>query len=544
MDLPEPVGVWPQNLLAQWRRLIVMPVDTQRGHFLVVAGKTFICNQGARRRKRKPGNRVNWTCSVKKCKATAASDRAHPEAENTNIELKNPHSTVASCGFNCPQKWNVVHIQARALILDMCKNQNYLFTAAVEEVIVLLDFYDQNISLTFSTGSLDQTVKTNNRASRLIVPGPDSVEHLEIPIEFSRTIGEREQFLLLNGRIENPDGTMGRIVIYGTEEYLYNLLSWARVFADGTFDMAPSPFLQMFTIHAFFDNILLPFLYVFLTHKTKDIYKILFEWIKQWALDHERAILWKSITTDFESGLLPAIFESFPGLQINGCHFHFTQAIIRYLYSECGLKTDYDENINYIQSYVNRIFTLAFLPVDEVQDKWVSDTMRKPEYDTTTVSGVLKTGQVAKFEQYITDNWMTNGRFPPHLWNVFAINDNHRTNNNGEAWNKRIGTKCKANNSNRQFFEVVKVITKEQASTDVKKRKLAEHYPIWNQNIDKDQLAKYARINALRGRYLNDEVSRLVYFEGIYKINYRKGETPCPDPAEEVVQMALEAGMI
>ena len=46
---------------------------------------------------------------------------------------------------------------------------------------------------------------------------------------------------------------------------------------------------------------------------------------------------------DFEQGAIGAFTEEFPGIEVKGCHFHFTQAIWRRI-QEIGLITVYKEN--------------------------------------------------------------------------------------------------------------------------------------------------------------------------------------------------------
>ncbi|XP_003381482.1 hypothetical protein Tsp_07148 [Trichinella spiralis] len=76
---------------------------------------------------------------------------------------------------------------------------------------------------------------------------------------------------------------------------------------DGTFKIVPEWYHQMFSIHVFKEAAALG---VVLQPQT--------------------------VICDFETAFIPAVQASFPGVQIQGCYFHFCQAVLRKV-AELGL---------------------------------------------------------------------------------------------------------------------------------------------------------------------------------------------------------------
>ncbi len=99
---------------------------------------------------------------------------------------------------------------------------------------------------------------------------------------------------------------------------------------DGTFDLSPTLYEQVFTIHAFVTDRSVPLLYVLMARKSAALYKKLFRLLKDEAASLNVQCDPKIVTTDFESGLIPAIRDEFPLAEHKGCYFHFTQAVKNY----------------------------------------------------------------------------------------------------------------------------------------------------------------------------------------------------------------------
>ncbi|XP_003382343.1 conserved hypothetical protein [Trichinella spiralis] len=97
---------------------------------------------------------------------------------------------------------------------------------------------------------------------------------------------------------------------------------------------------QLFTIHAFVAGKLVPEVYRLCTGKDIGTYGFIFQ-----ALLNKVAALGvnlnpKTIICDFETALIPVIQCYIPNTRVQGCYFHFCQAVHRKV-GELGLKTRY-----------------------------------------------------------------------------------------------------------------------------------------------------------------------------------------------------------
>ncbi len=132
---------------------------------------------------------------------------------------------------------------------------------------------------------------------------------------------------------------------------------------DGTFDVAPTVFKQLYTICVVYRGKFLPLVYAFLPNKKATTYTKLFKIIC--------SILKKPVQLldiDFETGILAAIpkVRALASAKISGCNFHFAQNMWKH-FSTCGLSSHYhsDSNLNLI---FNCVLALAYLPVEEVRN--------------------------------------------------------------------------------------------------------------------------------------------------------------------------------
>ena len=77
-----------------------------------------------------------------------------------------------------------------------------------------------------------------------------------------------------------------------------------------------------------------------LPNKTKSIYTLLFNELRNIALQNDLILNPKTITVDYEKAAIGALKNIFPNSKIKGCNFHFNQCIFRKI-QEIGLRQDY-----------------------------------------------------------------------------------------------------------------------------------------------------------------------------------------------------------
>lgn len=454
---------------------------------------------------RKSGNgyRQNWKCVTEHCSGSLGSNRATADStEITDIVVNHEHTILGLSGF-CKSfdKFDILTCKAIQLIREMCLVDGEKYASAHQAVDNLLTHYDTKIATYFHVGTLAHTISLDRRKVVPPIPKARSIDPVVVPQQYSVT-NNGKPFLLLNNTFnhqQTPD-KIGRILVFGTHDFMFNLLHKEKVYVDGTFSAVPPPFYQLFTIHGFDGNVLVPFLYVFLSHKSQAIYDRFFRWLKWVATLNNVQIQWKTIVNDFETGLLASIKASLPGVTVMGCVFHFCQPIVKKLKS-MGLSTEYSHN-SVVRLYFLRIMILPYMPLDKVQQ--VYDEIPVPNIDA------LITGKLAVFTTYFVGFWMTPTMMP--IWNVFGVVDGHRTNNNLEAWNRTFGKKCEK--KDKILWPVVSLLKDEQASWESKQMKLSAGGDVnRQQSLD---IRKKNRIIEKLHRMLQNGMPIAAYVKGIF----------------------------
>ena len=95
-----------------------------------------------------------------------------------------------------------------------------------------------------------------------------------------------------------------------------------------------------------------PYAFILKPDLRKSTYKKLLRQLKQSSTVNLQP---SQIFVDFEEGAIRAFKEEFPGVQVKGCHFHFTQCIWRKI-QELGLSVEY--------VWLEFFKTLAFIPIN------------------------------------------------------------------------------------------------------------------------------------------------------------------------------------
>ena len=109
--------------------------------------------------------------------------------------------------------------------------------------------------------------------------------------------------------------------------------------------------------------------------RTKDYEKV-FLALKQEGLKHGLNLQPKQIMTDFELAAIKAFKNSFIGIKSKGCLFHFGQSLMKHL-ANIGLKKRYEDNED-LKKWLNRLFSLALCPLQDVDDQWKKILEAKP----------------------------------------------------------------------------------------------------------------------------------------------------------------------
>ncbi|XP_076043775.1 uncharacterized protein LOC143026876 [Oratosquilla oratoria] len=153
-----------------------------------------------------------------------------------------------------------------------------------------------------------------------------------------------EKFLLADSGQED-----NRIIIYGRESWIHYLVE-STWFMDGTFNIAPILFFQVYCIAVKRLCGVHPILYIILLNKQR-----MLEMVKT-LVPNLRP---QCIHCDFEQAAIGAIRECFPGVKISGCFFHLAQSMQRHI-AAVGATHQYNTDPDFALK-AKMILALAFV---------------------------------------------------------------------------------------------------------------------------------------------------------------------------------------
>ncbi|KRX51856.1 hypothetical protein T09_12349 [Trichinella sp. T9] len=306
---------------------------------------------------------------------------------------------------------------------------------------------------------------------------PPTRQQLEIPPQWRMTKSDR-RFLLYNN-------VYNSVLIFCTEENLSVLSEHSVWSMDGTFKIVPEWYQQMFTIHVFIAGKLVPLVYCLTVHKDLSTYCEIFDNLILKAAALGLVLQPQTVICDFETALIPALQGTFPGVNIQGCYFHFCQAVLRKV-TDLGMRTSYIHEAA-TKKKVKMLLATAFLPPHDVPV-------------AVELLGRDATGSIAALFNYFRVEWMPPDRLP--MWNVYNVNI--RTNNDLESWHFKMNRL--AGKRHLGFYELLQLLIDEHVSTETliqqvtSGRVTACDLQIKNKKYEEVQL----RITALTAEYDGD----------------------------------------
>ena len=157
---------------------------------------------------------------------------------------------------------------------------------------------EEAISILSKPYAIRQMIKrVRNKKLGLKTLKADTIEEIEIPLEL-RTTHSGEKFYWDDSLDSN------RIMIFTTKKNLQMLSEFSDWYADGTFDVSPTFFKQVYTIHVVVDYHAYPVLYALLPNKKQCTYKKFFRMVK--SSDAKSPL---SINIDYEKAVMNAGFR-------------------------------------------------------------------------------------------------------------------------------------------------------------------------------------------------------------------------------------------
>ncbi|XP_018497352.1 uncharacterized protein LOC108865132 [Galendromus occidentalis] len=186
---------------------------------------------------------------------------------------------------------------------------------------------------------------------------PPILEDLVIPSD-QQLDHEGKKFLQYDN---GPQAENDRVIIFASDRGLQILASSDIWYMDGTFEVAPRLFYQLYTINVTQHDCFINTVYCLLTDKRQLTCKELLNVIREEvpALNVRVAI------ADFEIAFIKAFTDVFPAIQLRGCYFHFCQAIWRKIQKFPIVRKAYVENSDFALN-VKMLIALAFVPLQSV----------------------------------------------------------------------------------------------------------------------------------------------------------------------------------
>ena len=161
----------------------------------------------------------------------------------------------------------------------------------------------------------------------------------------------------------------GSIVILTTPRLLKLLLYSTGVHIDGTFKITPEIFYsqqlkgQVLGMHVIYGGKLITCALTLLPGKTEALYFRALQLLDAAGrgLNFE-GVRWLEVMLDFEVALGNALRRFKPDLRLKGCYFHYCQAVVRYCFVHCRLKSRYLIDLNGgVRLFVRSLLALAYV---------------------------------------------------------------------------------------------------------------------------------------------------------------------------------------
>lgn len=257
--------------------------------------------------------------------------------------------------------------------------------------------------------------KTINRARNGcgMTSYPKCLEDFKTDGEYGLT--EKKKSFILNDNADNDN----RIVIFSTEDNLRFLAKCPEMQMDGTFDIAPPLFKQLYTIFGRKDGWNIPIAYALCSNKTQ----ITYEYILNVLIEKEPSLKPTIVMSDFEKAALNAIRSVFVSSQVAGCQFHYSGAVYKHVQS-CGLQSKYATDPEFALN-IRMFLALSYLPAADIEAGF-EELLALP-FCTYNEEDDLNE-QKQQFFNYMEFTWIGNPNartqrkralFEPEIWSIY-----------------------------------------------------------------------------------------------------------------------------
>jgi hypothetical protein len=272
-----------------------------------------------------------------------------------------------------------------------------------------------------------------------------------------------------------------RILIFCSQWARHYMNTLKIFFGDGTFWICTKPFYQLYTIHGDLGSTekyinILPLIYVLMSGKSQQVYKLVFCMIKS------QLPAWKPhiFKCDFEDAAMNAMRNSFEDVSISGCYVHYRDAIWRK-----GKQLGLTKN-KLLKRQVALSAVLPMLPPDKIMNGWFYIASQSPEDNKSK-----------QFRRYMLTQWLKT--YFIKVWCAFF--QQHRTNNLAEAWHSKI--KKRTGKKNPSLIRLLTALSEDASFYNVRAMQLhASQDGISErsqQSIDRDEFIQEVQMELING---------------------------------------------
>ncbi|KAG0719438.1 hypothetical protein GWK47_050452 [Chionoecetes opilio] len=237
-----------------------------------------------------------------------------------------------------------------------------------------------------------------------------------------------------------------RHLIFATDTMLRHLSQCRVWYVDATYKVVRAPFSQLFSVHAFIKSGTstkqIPLAFVLMSARNATDYTGVLRAIME-LLPGPPSVT--RVMTDYEPATWQALRAVFPGVEVKGCLFHFTQAVFRKVQS-LGLQHAYSNDPG-THAVCRDLMSLPLLPQEHVAAVFARISAKIT--DATPALRQLAT--------YVDNQWVGGNIFKPESWSVFQ--QKIRTNNDVEGWHCRLNHR--GQKANLPFYLLVELLRKE-----------------------------------------------------------------------------------
>ncbi|XP_069090533.1 zinc finger protein 670 isoform X3 [Pleurodeles waltl] len=411
-------------------------ITSQRGNKQLIYGG-YIYN-----REKEYGSKILWKCSeyhTTKC-------RARVNTRDDAVVHKTEHNHVPSPGkIIVKQKINEIKQKAQekeeatsSIITDACSNVPFHIAGELPRPSLL-----------------KRRIKKKKVIQDYLPKIPHNLSDFVIPEKFKVTING-DRFLQLECSSENEN-----IVLFATEKNLAYLRASKIWQVDGTFKTCPEPFKQLYTVHGYIKTETFPLVYALLPDTKLNTYNVMFQRIKELTINPPKICI-----MDFDANAMNAIKSVFPEIQIQGCFYHFMQAMWRSIQRH-DLQLKYSTDSLFAHN-LKLLCSLAFVPTQDVISTY--EELQRTHFYCENQE------MLAQMLNYFEDNWVgrfsrtgrRNPDFAIELWNCMQSvqDDTPQMNSKIEEWHNAFSQTISIKHCS--LWKCLSTIQKEQSLQESK----------------------------------------------------------------------------